>query len=119
MLRRILIAVFIFFTQLSNSFATDCSDIFPGSTSLGVNGSTNFVSPGNPIQCNGGSCSPAPTFTIPTMPVISPNGSFSNTNITDGVYQHTTWGLSSNSTVNFSGSGTNLNIFSAAKIARR
>lgn len=112
MLRRTLLAVFIFFTQLTYGFATDCSDIFPGSTSLGVNGSTNFASPGDPIQCNGGSCTPAPTFTVPTMPSITPSGSFSTNSLTAGVYQHTSWGLSANSTVNFSGNGTAVIYFS-------
>ncbi len=86
--------------------APTCSDIFPGDTSFGVNGASTFFSFGNPSVCNDGSCTPAPTFTVPTMPSISPNGSFTNTSLADGVYQHTNWGLAGFSSVNFSGSGT-------------
>jgi len=83
-----------------------CSDIFPGSTSFAVNGASTFFSFGNPSICNGGSCEPVPTFTVPVIPSTIPFSSFSTTSISDGIYQQTSWGLGANSTVNFSGSGT-------------
>jgi hypothetical protein len=96
----------MYFSSLGCPEGTACSAIFPGDTTFGVNGGSTFYSFGNPSLCNGGSCSPAPNFDVPIMPAITPNGSFANTAIVEGKYEHTTWDLPWYSAVNFSGTGT-------------
>ncbi|GHF82878.1 DUF6701 domain-containing protein [Thalassotalea marina] len=80
-----------------------CSAVFPGPTTFSAKGSTSI---GKNTRCNGGTCSPINNFTVPSNPGVSPSGSFRATNISDGVYEHISWGLSKGAVVRFSGSGT-------------
>ncbi len=100
--RLVIIFTFSIFS-LSTASAADCSAIFPGPTTFAANGS---VSINGSNTCDGGSCSPVNSFTTPTIPYASPSGAFTATSISDGVYQHTSWGLPKESTITFSGSGT-------------
>lgn len=80
-----------------------CSDIFPGPTTFGSNGA-NSIDGSN--TCNGGSCSPINSISLPASPSVSPSGSFTATTISDGLYEHTSWGVPKETTISFSGSGT-------------
>lgn len=104
----------ICFFALSPAFAyaTQCSAIFPGSNSLASPAGAVI---GSSVTCDGGNCQPIPNFeqVIP-LPTISPTTLFNNNNLSDGVYEHTGWGMSSGQNVNFNGSGTAVIYFSGS-----
>lgn len=93
--------------------APSCDAVFPGPTTFSAKGS---VSIGKNTTCNGGNCSPINDFTVPASPSVSPSGAFNVTNISDGVYEHTSWGLSKESKINFTGSGTAVLYFSGSVV---
>ncbi len=87
-----------------NTIAVECTAVFPGSKSLSTNGAASINADNT---CNGGSCLPVQTFTaVSPLPTISPNGAFNSTSLSDGIYEHSSWGLSRDSSVVFNGSGT-------------
>jgi len=106
--KSILILVIILInTTLS---AAVCSAIFPGNQSFATNGSSSI---NNQAECNDNTCSAPPTFTsVSTLPGITASGAFTQTTISDGTYQHTTWGLGNAANITFSGTGTAVIYFS-------
>jgi len=100
----IVLAILLFLFSIQKAYATSCSDIFPGPKPFTTN-SVDSIESG--VTCNGGSCSNPPSFTaVDSFPSISPSGDFSANTITNGIYQHSGWGLGDNAQVSFSGSGT-------------
>ena len=110
MFKRLVFSFALFYAFIGQVAAAECSAIFPGNQSFGVNGSSAIK--GNNI-CNNTSCNTPSIFTtVNPLPSISPSGSFTQTSISEGVYESTTWGLSKEANVVFSGSGTAVLYFS-------
>ncbi|GHE99209.1 LamG domain-containing protein [Thalassotalea profundi] len=105
--------VTLFFLLIHSALlAADCDAVFPGPKSFAVKGSAYIL---NTNQCNGSyNCSPVDFTYMTNVPPLYPSGSFNSTNISDGVYQHTSWGLGSYSTVTFTGSGTAVMYFNSS-----
>ena len=102
----------ISFSSATCPALTSCEDIFSNTKSFNTNGGYSIDSDN---ECNGGSCTPVPGFTpVTPFPTIPFGGAFNSTTITDGPSYYTSWGLSKESEVEFSGSGTAVLYFSGS-----
>jgi len=102
---KIVYFLFIFFLLAGRlAYSAECSAIFPGNQTFAANGTSNITGSNT---CNGSTCNTPVTFSpVSPLPTISPVSTFTQTTISDGIYESTAWGLANDASVVFSGAGT-------------
>lgn len=117
MMFRVFVTLFCILLVNSGVLAAECDAVFPGPKSFAAKGG---VAIDGSNSCNGSSCSPVSDFELVNpFPAISANSAFNATTISDGIYQHTSWGLSHSAVVNFSGTGTAVIYFNSGLTIER
>ncbi|XQW85556.1 DUF6701 domain-containing protein [Thalassotalea piscium] len=116
MMFRVFVTLLSFLFIHANVAALECDAVFPGDQTFAVKGTASFAKNN---KCNGKDCNPVDFSRVSPVPTILPNGAFYASTISDGVYQHSTWGLGKNANVAFSGSGTAVIYFNSSITIRK
>ena len=103
MFTRVLLVFIVSLLISFNGYATQCAAIFPGIHTFAADSVDTIDSN---VTCNGTNCFVAGFTHVSPFPSISSSGSFNSSTISDGLSQHTSWGMGENAVVTFTGSGT-------------